>query len=295
MTGEQADFGMGRGPGLQAGTMGSKYQAVEPLGCDVELGIGWQGVCAVEKPSVVVLDRDPAVSAGMTEEGHEVHLGGKGKMDGFESEPLGIGLFVQYPRRLVSEVRPIVGQIDPCARAAHRFNLSPVYVHLSVREVWQAAGMVKVQMGHDDVPDVFGGAAEASDLTDGGALRVIATAEVESEEANLRRRVGVVMQPQAGIYEHRAMIGVHEKAGAAYVPAREPRGHRRAVKNADWHGGFLVGDLVARPFELSGLTHWAERCSRVSEDIHEASLTQSDRLFQCKRRTNDPSHHRGRV
>jgi hypothetical protein len=93
----------------------------------------------------------------------------------------------------VGEIRPVVGQIDPGARVAHRFNLLPVHVHLSVREVWQAAGMVKMQMGHDDVPDVFGGAAEASHLADGGALRVIVAAEVESEEANLGRRVRVVM------------------------------------------------------------------------------------------------------
>jgi hypothetical protein len=117
-------------------------------------------------------------------------------------------------------------------------------MYLSVREVRQAAGMVKVQMGHDDVPDVFGGAAEASDLADGGALRGIVTAEVESEEADLGRRVGIVMQPEAGVYQHRAMIGVYEQTGAAYVPAREPRGHRSAVKNADGHGALLVGDLV---------------------------------------------------
>jgi hypothetical protein len=182
----------------------------------------------------------------MSEEGHEVHGGEKRQTDGFKPKPLGIGLLVQDPYRLVGKIRPVVGQIDPGARVAHRFNLSPVHMYLSVREVWQAAGMVKVQMGHDDVPDVFGGAAEASDLADGGALWVIVATEVESEEPNLGRRVGVVMQPEAGVYEHRAAIGIQEQASAAYVPAREPRGHRRAVKNADWHEAFLVGDLASR-------------------------------------------------
>jgi hypothetical protein len=42
------------------------------------------------------------------------------------------------------------------------------------------------------------------------------------------------------------MIGIHKQAGAAQVPAREPRGHRSAVKNADCYVALLVGDLVER-------------------------------------------------
>ena len=92
-----------------------------------------------------------------------------------------VGPIVQDPCRLMGEIRAVVGQFDPGARVAHRFQLSPVHMHLSVWEVWQAAGMVKVQMGYDYVADVVGGAAEASHLADGGALRVIVAAEVESE------------------------------------------------------------------------------------------------------------------
>ena len=97
MTGQQADFRMSRGPRLQAGTMRSKDQAVEPSGCNVELGVDWQGIGAVKQPSAVVLDGDPTVATGMSEERHEIHLWGEGETDGFKSKPLGIGLFVQDP------------------------------------------------------------------------------------------------------------------------------------------------------------------------------------------------------
>jgi hypothetical protein len=94
VTGEQPDFRMGRGPSLQAGNMRSENQTIELLRCKVESGIGWQGVGAVEKPPIVVMNGDPTVAAGMTEERHEIHLWGEREPDGFKPKPLCIGLFV---------------------------------------------------------------------------------------------------------------------------------------------------------------------------------------------------------
>ena len=75
MAGEQANIGVGRGPGLQAGNMPANDQPIQPLRRDIELGVGRQGVGTVEPPSVAVPEGDSAVAAGMTEEGDEVHLG----------------------------------------------------------------------------------------------------------------------------------------------------------------------------------------------------------------------------
>jgi hypothetical protein len=117
----------------------------------------------------------------------------------------------------------------------HSLVLTPVNVHLGVRKVREAAGMVKVQMCHDDVLDGFGWIAESSELADGGVLRVRVNAEIKAKEPNHPRRVGVVMEAKARIYKHKALVRFHEQAGTPYVPAWEPRGHWGAVKNADCH------------------------------------------------------------
>jgi hypothetical protein len=93
---------------------------------------------------------------------------------------------------------------------SHGLVLTAVDVYLGVRKVWEPTGMVKVQVGHDDVPDSFGWPAESGDLADGGVLRVSVNAKVEVEESNHPRRVGVVMESEARIYEHKALVRLHE-------------------------------------------------------------------------------------
>jgi hypothetical protein len=65
---------------------------------------------------------------------------------------------------------------------------------LGVREVRQAAGVVKMKVCHHDVADGLGRVAEAGDLADGRLVRVVMNAEVNPEEANDGRRRHVVVQ-----------------------------------------------------------------------------------------------------
>ena len=120
----------------------------------------------------------------------------------------------------------------------HGLVLTPVNVYLGARKVREAAGMVKVQMCHDDVTDGFGWIAESSELADSGGLWVGEAAKVKAEEANLPCWVGVVREAKARIYKDKALVRFHEQAGTPYVPAWEPRGHWGAVKNTDCHGSF---------------------------------------------------------
>jgi hypothetical protein len=145
----------------------------------------------------------------------------------------------------MSEIGPVICQLDPTPRVPHSLILTPVDVHLGVREVGKATGVIKVEVRHYDVPDGFRCVAEAGHLAHGGALRVVLNSEIESEEADHGRRAGVVVKPEASVYEHRALIGLREQAGAADVPAWEPGGHWRAVENVDGHAALRVCSLVS--------------------------------------------------
>jgi hypothetical protein len=60
----------------------------------------------------------------------------------------------------------------------HGFDFPSMDVHPGVGEIRQAAGMIEVQVRHDDMPDGFGCKAQAGDLAYGGLLRVVVNAEV---------------------------------------------------------------------------------------------------------------------
>ena len=104
MTGKQADIRVCCGPGPQPAYVRPQDQPVEPLGCDIELGVARHRVAALEEPAIAVLDGDPAVAAGVSKERHEVHRGREGEAECLEAQPLGIGRVIENPSRPVREV-----------------------------------------------------------------------------------------------------------------------------------------------------------------------------------------------
>jgi len=63
-----------------------------------------------------------------------------------------------------------------------------------VREVGKAAGMVEVEVRHDNVLDGFGSDAQAGNLADRRAVRILVAAEIEAKEADLQARGVVVVK-----------------------------------------------------------------------------------------------------
>lgn len=173
MASKQTNFGMSNSPGLQARNVRSNNQTIKPWRSKVELRIGWQGIRTMKYPAIVVLNRNPAVPFGMSEERHEVHFGGERKANSFKSQPLRIGLFVKDPGWIMNEVCLIVCQFDQGARMSHCFKLPPMNMHLCMRKIWNAASVVKVQVCQDDMLDTLGRIAKMGNLTNSGIFGII--------------------------------------------------------------------------------------------------------------------------
>jgi hypothetical protein len=131
--------------------MGPNGQAVEPIRREIELGIGRQGVGTLEQPAIPRLDGDAAMAARVAKEGHHPDRRRKGKSDGIEPKPFPCRLLVEDPGGLVRKVRTITGKLYPSAGTPHRLDLPAMYVDLSVTEIWQSTGVVKVQVCQDDM------------------------------------------------------------------------------------------------------------------------------------------------
>ena len=80
-------------------------------------------------------------------------------------------------------------------------------------EILDAAGVVEIEMRHDDVPHVARREAESLDLPDRGQPRVEADV-VEHDEERADAPIGVahVLQAEAGIDEDEPLVGLEEQA-----------------------------------------------------------------------------------
>jgi len=253
VTGQQANFGMVGSPISQVGDMRSDHHTVEPWGCEVKLSIRRQGIGTLEDPTIAVLDSHSTMAAGVPEEGDQIHLRCEGKPDGLEPEPVSCGLVVEDPGRRMGEIGAIVAKLNPTARMLHRLKLTAVYVDLSVWKIGQSASAVKMEVGHDYVPDCFGAVPEVRQLADSSVLGIVKDAESQSEEADQGCWGDIVVKAEPRIDENETLIGVDQQTGCTHLPAWEPGRHRCAIENADDHDRLSADCPATRPCDPSRL------------------------------------------
>ena len=233
MAGEEAYLRMGGGPSAQARHVRADGEAIQPVGRQIELGIGGQRVGGLEEPSAGVADGDAAVAQRVPVQRDEIHLRLEWQADGVESQPVDGGRVVEHPTRAVREVGGIVCQRAPAPAVDQCIVLAAVEVDLGVREVGQAAGVVEVQVGEDDVLDGLGGIAQPGYLMTCREGWVALHAEGEAEAAHHARGRRVIVDAEAGVDEDEAVVGLDEQAGRGHMPARHVGRHRRAVEQTN--------------------------------------------------------------
>lgn len=95
---------------------------------------------------------------------------------------------------------------------AHRpVGLVGGHMDLGLREIGESADVVHVEMGDDDVPDVVGAEAQRFDLPGRGLGAAQRGADNVPGKAEARRRVGAVLETEAGVDENEAVIGLDEE------------------------------------------------------------------------------------
>ena len=110
--------------------------------------MGEVGVAGVEEPAALGADRDAAVASGVAGEGDEEDVVGDEGADAFEVEPALALQVVDDPLGLVGEVRGFVAvALAECGAVHGGAVFVRENVHLGVREVWEAAGVVEVEVG----------------------------------------------------------------------------------------------------------------------------------------------------
>lgn len=140
---------------------------------------------------------------------------------------------------MMPEVCPVICQLDPCARMLYSIKLALMNMHHCMRKIWNAAGVVKVQMRHHNVLDIRGRISKAGYLTNSSLFRIIVYAKIQDKKSDHQGWTGIVMEAQSCINKNWSFVCFHKQTGPTDVPAWKPRGHRRTIKDANCHGSIV--------------------------------------------------------
>ncbi len=168
--------------------------------------------------------------------------------DAVEAEPALALRLVDLPFGAMGEMRRAVARLLAEAGPVHRgVVLGGEDMHLGIREVGQAAGMVQVQVGHHDMTHVGGLEAECLHLMQRRLLHAQCRPRQRAEAGAEMARVAHVGAAQAGVDQHQAVGALDQQAVAAHLRRFEQaagavdqllavRAHGAAVEVMDLEG-----------------------------------------------------------
>lgn len=142
-------------------------------------------------------------------------------------------------------------------------HLALQHVHLGLRKIRQAPGVVEIQVGEDDMAHVLGGETEPVQLFQRGVARLQADVfEHPEEPAEAITRTLHVAAAEAGIHQHQpVLLGLEQQAMANQL-RRQPlaeaieqgaaeRAHAAAVQVMDAHGHPSLDEPTGSPGSMS--------------------------------------------
>ena len=188
----------------------------------LDLAVVEVGVAAVQQPALRRSDRDAGVAERVTVERYQRDLGAGGGEDAHarEAEPLVAAGVVSDPARRVFPVGADVARPVAQPRLQRRVELGREDVHLGRGEVGQAAAVIGVEVGGDDMTDVGGGEAERLDLLQRRRLRPRLGVHQPEDGAELARVAGV-LHAEAGVDQDQALAALDQQAVADHLGGRE--------------------------------------------------------------------------
>lgn len=202
----------------------------------VEFPVVVVGVTAMQKPPIPVPNGDSGMAGGVPGERHELDLVRETeRLDSGKPKPFRGGVGVGDPLRPVS---PVSGPVPKTGRFGHSgIKLGGEDVNLGVREVGQAATVVHVKVGNEDVAHVARRVAEPLYLPYGGFVDGKGgLGHLDPGGTEGVGRVADVTEPKPGLNEDQPVeIGLDKE-----TVVDGPRGRRTVVGGLDLTHGPAV-------------------------------------------------------
>ncbi len=151
-------------------------------------------------------NRDGGMASRVPDERDEHHVVGD---DAHAAKPLPRipRIFVKHPLRSVREVRAAVtSPLVQRPRSHRRFVLAAMDVDFGIRKVGQPAGVIDVEVRHDEVAHVLRLEAERCDLPERRTLREkLRTEPSQKDRTEATDRVAQIRVADAGVDQHEAV------------------------------------------------------------------------------------------
>ena len=224
-------------------------QARRAVGRGLDLAVVEVGVTAVQQPAVLVAHGDRGVATGVADQRDHQDLGVDAgeHPDALKAEPRVAVHLVGLPLRAVGEVAARIAHPVAQARMNRGLVLRLERVDFGLREVWEPAGVVEVEVGAGDVPNVSGGEAEPAHVLERGVGCVFRRPERRRErDAERTVRIAQVADAHPGVDQHERVSGLDQQAvahdscaGPAALPADDLAAvwaQRPAVEVVDLRG-----------------------------------------------------------
>ena len=175
--------------------------------------------------------------AGQGDEEHVVARAGQ-RPHAVEAEPFVAARLDRRPVRDSGELDgPVAQALFPC-RVLRRPQFGAEHMHRRRREIRQAAGVIEVEMGRDDVAHVAHPEAEVGDLPQRRLGDPEPRPGRRPEQPAEPPRIGDVLDPEPAVDEDEPVVAFDEKAVAAHLAADQPRSdrtHRAAIEMVNPH------------------------------------------------------------
>ena len=215
----------------------------------IELRVVKIGIAGVQQPSVLVAHRDPAMAERVARQrDHQnVRLAVAERAHALEAEPVLAAGAVERPIRPVLPLRRDVASFRRHDLMRHRHvEFLAMDMYLGLWKVRHAARMVAIEMRQQQMPYVIGREAERLHLADGRLGRIKPRRGLPDPFAPEPRRVADVVEPDAGVDQHEAVIALDQQAVTdhprpledAAAAVHEPladRAHGAGVEMVDAH------------------------------------------------------------
>lgn len=226
------------GEGFQPRHVQANGWTIEEYRPKIELQIDGHRVAALKNPACFGLERNAAMPRGMTRERYQPDLRlNPWQADGIKIVPAFALPLMELPAWPVGKVRFVIGNFQNLARVMPGFILAPEKMHLCLREIRQAPGMVKMEVCQNDMAHILGFISQPRKLARNSYFGIPDRMHDFHKVAHHARGILVIVETQASIHKQETLVRLSQQADCSNALIGRPgKGFGKAVEQMDGHG-----------------------------------------------------------